>query len=157
MADKKNSRRYIEQLVRYHVSGQIKLAPEHSEKEVLALMNKPPVESLLKFREIFNSVCAEQSQRYFITYYLIAAHPGCTDKHTEHLKDFLSRGLKTTPKQVQIFTPTPSTISTAMYYCETDLKGNPLFCEKSLHGMQQQKDILKGERKPSKLNIEYPD
>jgi uncharacterized radical SAM protein YgiQ len=146
IADTHNAQRYVDQLVRYHVSGQIKLAPEHSEKKVLALMNKPPIQSLVKFKEMFDTACAEQGKRYFMTYYLIAAHPGCTAKHTEHLKDFLSAGLKITPKQVQIFTPTPSTLSTAMYYCETDLKGTPIFCEKNLHGMQKQKDILKGTR-----------
>lgn len=151
MADKENAKHYIEQLVRHHVSGQIKLAPEHSEKEVLALMNKPSTWSLVKFREIFNNACAGQGQRHFMTYYLIAAHPGCTPEHNRHLKDFLSRGLKTTPEQVQIFTPTPSTLSTAMYYCETDLKGNPIFCEKSLRGMQEQKDMLIGDKSHRRL------
>ena len=156
IADKKNGRRYIEQLVRYHVSGQLKLAPEHSEKEVLVLMNKPSIHSLIEFREMFNNACADQGLRYFMTYYLIAAHPGCTPEHNKRLKDFLSRGLKTTPKQVQIFTPTPLTLSTAMYYCETDLKGNPLFCEKSLHGIQQQKNILKGDRIQRSLTSSTP-
>jgi uncharacterized radical SAM protein YgiQ len=144
IADRKNRKRYVEQLVRYHVSGQIKLAPEHSEKELLLLMNKPSIQSLMEFREMFNSACTDQCQSYFMTYYFIAAHPGCTPEHTQRLKDFLSAELKTTPKQVQIFTPTPSTLSTAMYHCETDLKGNSCFCEKSLHGMQRQKDILIG-------------
>ena len=156
MADKENAKRYIEQLVRYHVSGQIKLAPEHSEKEVLALMNKPSTWSLMKFREMFNNACAGQGKRYFMTYYLIAAHPGCTPEHNRRLKDFLSRGLKTTPEQIQIFTPTPSTLSTAMYYCETDLKGNPIFCEKSLSGMQEQKNILTGDTRHRSVTSNTP-
>jgi uncharacterized radical SAM protein YgiQ len=145
VADKEYGKRYVEQLVRYHVSGQIKLAPEHCDKGILALMNKPSVESLMKFKTMFDSACSESGKRYFPTYYLIAAHPGCTLMLMQHLREFMSAELKLIPEQVQIFTPTPSTISTAMYYCETDMAGNKLFCEKSLKGMQQQKDALKRE------------
>lgn len=156
IADKKNGKHYVQQLVRYHVSGQIKLAPEHSEKEVLTLMNKPSIQPLIEFREMFNKACANQCQHYFMTYYLIVAHPGCTPEHNKRLKDFLSGELRTIPKQVQIFTPTPSTLSTAMYYCETDLKGNQLFCEKSLHGMQQQKNALQADSRHRKLTSSTP-
>ncbi|MFA4837280.1 MAG: YgiQ family radical SAM protein [Dehalococcoidia bacterium] len=143
IADKEYSKLYIEQLVKYHVSGQIKLAPEHCDNEILVLMNKPSVKSLLKFKEMFDGACTASGKRYFMTYYLIAAHPGCTVKHMQRLKDFLTAELKITPEQVQIFTPTPSTISTAMYYCEADMAGNSIFCEKNLGGMQKQKSILK--------------
>jgi uncharacterized radical SAM protein YgiQ len=143
IADKENGERYIEQLVEHHVSGQIKLAPEHYDNEVLTLMNKPSIKSLMRFKAMFDNTCESLGQRYFLTYYLMAAHPGCTVRHMQRLRDFLTTGLKLIPKQVQIFTPTPSTISTAMYYCETDMSGNKIFCEKSLKGIQQQKDVLK--------------
>jgi len=143
IADSENCKRYIDELVNNHISGQIKLAPEHYDNEVLALMNKPSVKSLMRFKALFESTCARLGKRYFLTYYLIAAHPGCTMRHMRRLRDFLSSGLKIIPKQVQIFTPTPSTISTAMYYCETDMLGNRIFCEKSRKGIQQQKDVLK--------------
>ncbi|MFA5374263.1 MAG: YgiQ family radical SAM protein [Dehalococcoidia bacterium] len=143
IADKENGKRYFEQLVKHHVSGQIKLAPEHCDNKVLELMNKPPAETLMKFKTMFDSACSESGKQCFLTYYLIAAHPGCTIRHMQLLRDFMSTELKLIPEQVQIFTPTPSTISTAMYYCETDLSGNKIFCEKSLKGMQQQKDVLK--------------
>lgn len=146
MADQANGRRYITQLARYHISGQIKLAPEHSEPAVLKLMNKPPPESLLRFKDAFDSVCTALGEGYFMTYYLMAAHPGCTREHMQRLKSFLSSGLKTTPEQVQIFTPTPATISTTMYYCETDMAGNKIFCEKNLPAMQKQKDLIRGRR-----------
>lgn len=58
--------------------------------------------------------------KQFLTYYLIAAHPGCNEKDMENLKKFASRELNTNPEQVQIFTPTPSTYSTLMYYTEMD-------------------------------------
>jgi len=145
VADRDNGKRYVEQLVQRHISGQIKLAPEHCDKAILALMNKPSTESLMKFKTMFDSACSESDKRYFLTYYLIAAHPGCTLRHMQRLRDFMSAELKLIPEQVQIFTPTPSTISTAMYYCETDMAGNKIFCEKNLKGMQQQKDVLKKE------------
>jgi uncharacterized radical SAM protein YgiQ len=143
IADKENGKRYIEQLVQHHVSGQLKLAPEHYDNEVLLLMNKPSAKSLMKFKAMFDNTCNSLGQRYFLTYYLMAAHPGCTMRHMQRLRVFLSTELKLIPKQVQIFTPTPSTISTAMYYCETDMSSNKVFCEKSLKGIQQQKDVLK--------------
>jgi radical SAM superfamily enzyme YgiQ (UPF0313 family) len=145
VADKEYGKPYLDQLVKQHVSGQIKLAPEHCDNEVLALMNKPSSKSLMKFKTMFDSACSESDKRYFLTYYLIAAHPGCTMRHMQRLRDFVTTGLKLIPKQIQIFTPTPSTISATMYYCETDMAGNKLFCEKSLKGMQQQKDALKRE------------
>ncbi len=144
MADQEQGRRYIAQLARHHVSGQIKLAPEHSESAVLKLMNKPAPESLIKFKDAFDSACAASGKSYYMTYYLMAAHPGCTKEHMQRLKSFLASGLKTTPEQAQIFTPTPATLSTAMYHCETDMAGNKIFCEKNLQAMQKQKELIRG-------------
>ena len=147
VADKEHGKQYVEQLVKHHVSGQIKLAPEHCDSEVLTLMNKPSTASLMKFKALFDENCARLGKRYFLTYYIIAAHPGCTMRHMQLLRKFMSAELKLIPEQVQIFTPTPATISTAMYYCGTDMSGNRLFCEKSLKGMQRQKDALKKDRR----------
>ena len=153
IADTKNGKRYVEQLIRHHISGQIKLAPEHSDPEVLKLMNKPTLKSLIQFKAMFDSACGVSGKRHYMTYYLIAAHPGCTVNHMQHLKEFLSSGLKTSPEQVQIFTPAPSTISTAMYYCETDMAGKLIFCEKYLPDIQKQKDLLTKtvQRRPKRL------
>jgi uncharacterized radical SAM protein YgiQ len=142
VADKEQGRRYVEQLLKHHVSGQIKLAPEHAERDVLALMNKPTTDSLVKFKWMYDRACAELGKRYFMTYYIMAAHPGCTARHMRRLQQFLVAELRNVPEQVQIFTPTPSTLSTAMYYCETDTAGKPLFCEKRLDQKQLQKDIV---------------
>jgi uncharacterized radical SAM protein YgiQ len=143
VADREHGARYVDELVKNHISGQIKLAPEHCDNEVLDLMNKPPVQSLMLFKSMFDSACDASGKQLFLTYYIIAAHPGCTVRHMQRLRDFMSAELKLIPEQVQIFTPTPSTLSTAMYYCETDMSGNSIFCEKSQKGMQQQKDVLK--------------
>ncbi len=143
VADKTSGRDYLKQLVKYHVSGQIKIAPEHYDNEVLALMNKPSIKPLMRFKTLFDEVCREEGKRYFLTYYLIAAHPGCTTAHMFRLKDFLRGGIKALPEQVQIFTPTPSTLSTAMFWCETDPSGRKIFVEKSTYEKQRQKDIIR--------------
>jgi len=110
-------------------------------------MNKPPTKSLVKFKALFDKICEKADRRRYLTYYIIAAHPGCTLEHMQALRKFMSAEMKLIPEQVQIFTPTPSTISTAMYYCETDMDGNRIFCEKSLIGKQRQKDVLKKDRR----------
>ena len=143
MADGKVAEFYIKQLVNHHISGQIKLAPEHSEPDILALMNKPGLNSLLQFKSLFDGQCKQSDHHYFMTYYLIAAHPGCTLNHMRRLQEFLYSQLKSYPEQIQIFTPSPTTISTCMFYCESDMAGNQLFCEKNKTGMQKQKNILK--------------
>jgi radical SAM superfamily enzyme YgiQ (UPF0313 family) len=142
IADKKDGKRYLEQLVDHHVSGQIKLAPEHCEDDVLTLMNKPSVKTLMRFKELFESLCRAKEKTFFMTYYLMAAHPGCTFDHMRHLRNFLKGALKLLPEQVQIFTPTPSTLSTAMYHCGSDPAGNKIFCEKDTAAKERQKNTL---------------
>ena len=79
----------------------------------------------------------------FLTYYFIAAHPGCDEKEMKELRDFTSRQLKVHPEQVQIFTPTPSTYASVMYYTEMNpFTMQPIFVEKSLQKKNRQKDIL---------------
>jgi uncharacterized radical SAM protein YgiQ len=143
MADRMQGKPYVEQLVNHHVSGQIKLAPEHCDLEILSLMNKPSIKTLMQFKDLFDRTCRAAKKRHFMTYYLMAAHPGCTLDHMMRLRDFLKGGLKNLPDQVQIFTPTPSTLSAAMYYCETDPAGHDLFCEKDMAAKERQKDILR--------------
>ena len=135
--------RYIEELARHHVSGQLKLAPEHAAAPVLRLMGKPGVDSLLAFKEQFDHANQQAGKRQFLTYYFIAAHPGCTDADMRELRHFATRHLRLIPEQVQVFTPTPSTWSTAMYYTAADpFTGKPLYVAKNLRDKQGQKDIL---------------
>ncbi len=147
-ADKKWGPAYIAQLVGFHVSGQIKLAPEHYDNDVLTLMGKPTIKPLMRFKTAFDEECKKQSKKYFMTYYLMAAHPGCTMSHMLRLKDFLKGGLKIMPEQVQIFTPTPSTKSSLMYYCGTDMAGNYIPCERTTSGKQRQKDEIRNPTAP---------
>ncbi len=115
LADRKQGPAYLEQLVRHHVSGQLKLAPEHSQPNVLARMGKPKVEMLLEFKRQFDRINRRLKKKQFLTYYFIAAHPGCRDGDMQALRQFAIRRLHLLPEQVQIFTPTPTTWSTAMY------------------------------------------
>jgi uncharacterized radical SAM protein YgiQ len=144
VSDKNCGRAYLTQLVKLHISGQIKIAPEHYDNEVLKLMNKPSIKPLMRFKALFDEICKASDKHYFLTYYLIAAHPGCTAEHMFRLKSFLRGGIKAKPEQVQIFTPTPSTMSAAMYWCESDPSGRKIFVEKNPHEKQKQKDLIRG-------------
>lgn len=145
LADQKEGPAYLKELVAHHVSGQMKLAPEHISPSVLKHMGKPGPESLLRFRDLFFSLTREAGKAQFLTYYFIAAHPGCTQTDMKELAAFSEKMLKIHPEQVQIFTPTPSTWSAAMYWTERDpVTGAPLFVEKEEAGKKRQKDVLTG-------------
>lgn len=147
VADKKHGRDYIEQVARYHTSGQLKIAPEHSEAVVLRLMGKPSPRSLQDFKTQFEEISKAAGKKQFLTYYLIAAYPGCSDAEMEKLHQFVSRELKLNPEQVQIFTPTPSTYASVMYHTGLDpFSGNPIFVEKNLKRKEHQKEIITGTR-----------
>jgi uncharacterized radical SAM protein YgiQ len=148
MADRKHGRNYLNQVIRHHVSGQMKIAPEHSEPHVLEKMGKSGRDTLLSFRDLFFDLTKRGGKDLFLTYYIIAAHPGCTDNDMARLRSFALRDLHLLPEQVQIFTPTPSTWSTAMYWTERDpFTGNPCFVEKTRRGRERQKDTLADRRK----------
>ena len=143
LSDRKNGLKYLRDLVRYHISGQMKIAPEHSEKRVLDTMGKPGIDALLRFRELFNSLTKKVGLKQYLTYYMIAAHPGCTRRDMEQLESFCRNNLKVMPRQVQIFTPTPSTYSTLMYCTGIDpFTGEPCFVEKTTAGREKQKKIM---------------
>ena len=78
-ADTADGGEYLKEIVEEHVSGQLKIAPEHTEKQVLDKMGKPGPASLLKLKEKFDTLSAQSCKIQFLTYYIIAAHPGCTD------------------------------------------------------------------------------
>jgi uncharacterized radical SAM protein YgiQ len=142
-ADAHSGAAYIDELAAHHVSGQLKLAPEHSEKTVLAAMGKPDNAALLAFKTRFDATSKRLGLPQFLTYYFIAAHPGCTDNDMQKLKRFASERLKIAPEQVQIFTPTPSTWSTAMYYTGLDpWTRQPIVVTRGLRAKQAQKDWL---------------
>lgn len=159
MDDKQFGQQYLENLVRFHVGGQLKIAPEHTEDSVLKLMGKPSAESLNLFRNAFEKLNKQHKKKQYLTYYLIAAHPGCTEQDMGKLKKYAAKEMKITPEQVQIFTPTPSTYSSLMYYTEKNpFTGEPLFVEKNSSKRSSQKEVItdrerdRAEAKKTKLN-----
>ena len=142
-ADPRTGCEYVSTLAKHHVSGQLKLAPEHVVDHVLAAMGKPSVKSLLRFKELFDAASRRAGKKQFLTYYFIAAHPGCTDRDMQELRRFATQHLQISPEQVQIFTPTPLTAATAMYYTGLDpATGRPVFSARGAGARQRQKDAL---------------
>ncbi|MBN1266709.1 MAG: YgiQ family radical SAM protein [Anaerolineales bacterium] len=143
LKDTKHGGRYLRDVVRWHTSGQMKIAPEHTSANILKLMGKPGPDLLLKFRDLFYDFTSSFRKKQYLTYYLIAAHPGCTENDMKDLKTFTGRNLWVSPEQVQIFTPTPSTYSSLMYYTEKDpFTGKKIFVEKDLSRKKRQKQII---------------
>jgi uncharacterized radical SAM protein YgiQ len=148
LEDERQGRRYLQEVVAHHVSGQMKVAPEHTEDHVLRRMGKPGVQPLLAFKNLFYRSTRAAGKNQFLTYYLIAAHPGCTERDMRRLKRFASRRLKINPEQVQVFTPTPSTYSSLMYYTEMDpWTGKKIFVEKEPAKRERQKAIVVEKRR----------
>jgi uncharacterized radical SAM protein YgiQ len=143
LADKANGGRFISDLAKYHTGGQIKLAPEHIDPAVLRYMGKCSAAFSEKFAAKFMETSRREGKKQFVTYYFMAAHPGCTVNSMEKLKRYIREQLNFTPEQVQIFTPTPSTWSTCMYYTEKDKNGEPLFVPKGKIKNAQKKLILR--------------
>ncbi len=142
-ADPRSGPAYIDALARHHVSGQLKVAPEHSEFNILKWMGKPDISSMMAFKRHFDAASRGAGRKQYLTYYFIAAHPGCTEDDMKRLATYARRELGLKPEQVQIFTPTPSTFSSLMYYTGRDpATGERLFVERSLSGKARQKAIL---------------
>ena len=143
LADTAHGRAYLREIVAEHVSGQLKVAPEHSQDNVLAHMGKPDTASLVRFKQLFDELSQEMGKPQFLTYYLIAAYPGCSEEDMRRLKEFAGQELRISPEQVQIFTPLPSTYSAVMYYTGLDpFTLQPLFVEKDPLRRERQKAIV---------------
>jgi len=141
--DKKNGPAYLEKIVKDNVSGQMKVAPEHTVPHVLKLMGKQNIDLLLKFKNKFDTLSKKSGKKQFLTYYLIAAHPGCSMKDMNDLKKFTTQKLNITPEQIQIFTPSPSTYSTLMYCTGLDpFSVTQIFVEKNPGNKEKQKKIV---------------
>lgn len=113
MQDKDDS--FFRELVRYHVSGQLKVAPEHCANGVLDMMGKPHIEAYRAFQKRFYELTKSMGMEQYLVPYLMSSHPGSTVKDAIALAQFLkAEGIR--PEQVQDFYPTPGTISTCMFY-----------------------------------------
>ena len=134
--------RFFKELVKHHVSGQLKVAPEHCAPNTLKYMGKPPVEVFNKFSKRFYELTKQAGKKQYLVPYLMSSHPGSTLKDAVVLAEYLyNHNMK--PEQVQDFYPTPGTVATCMFYTELDpytLK--PVFVEKSPEGKAMQRALL---------------
>lgn len=113
------NREYIEQLITRHVSGRLKVAPEHTSDRVLALMRKPSFATFEEFKRIFDNVNKRYNLNQQLIPYFISSHPGCTESDMAELA-IKTKQLNFRLEQVQDFTPTPMTMATEMYYAGFD-------------------------------------
>ena len=146
-----SSPEYLRELVSHHVSGLLKIAPEHVSPEVLRLMNKSPV-PLEEFRHLFQKLSGDKKQH--LKYYFMVAHPGTTLKEARELAQYIQKleaqGEKPV-EGVQIFTPTPMTRSTCMYYTGIDPEtGKSVYVPRSFEEKKEQKRLLLSDLKPEK-------
>ncbi len=133
--------------------GQLKIAPEHSESEVLFAMRKPPLQVFESFLASFQKHCQKVGREQYVVPYLMSAYPGCTDEHMQALAAWLqARNWK--PQQVQCFIPTPGTIATAMFYTGQDVHGKDIFVARTDAERLRQHRILMPSvgRRPSHHN-----
>ena len=110
---------FFRELVKYHISGQLRVAPEHCSAAVLDKMGKPHIESYKRFCKMFYDFTGKESKDQYVVPYLMSSHPGSTLSDAVELALFCKRE-NIHPKQVQDFYPTPGTISTSMFYTELD-------------------------------------
>jgi uncharacterized radical SAM protein YgiQ len=137
---------YIRELVGHHVSGLLKIAPEHVSKNVLRLMNKDTGEAFENFRRAFRA--ADPGGRQHLKYYFMVAHPGCGPKEARELRAEVRRLEREGDRPVegvQVFTPTPMTLSTAMYHTGFDPRtGEPVYVPRTFQEIKDQKRMLAG-------------
>ncbi len=140
LADK--NPKFFRKLVNDHVSGHLKVAPEHCCNDVLALMGKPPIEEYDKFKSRFAQLTKEAGKEQYIVPYLISSHPGSTLESAIELALYLKKN-NLNPEQVQDFYPTPGTASTCMFYTGIDpATGKDVYVARDYGEKQMQRALL---------------
>lgn len=134
---------FFKELVQHHVSGQLKVAPEHCSAHVLDCMGKPHIESYKKFSDKYFNFTKSIGKEQYIVPYLMSSHPGCTLSDAIELALFIKQQ-HLRPEQVQDFYPTPGTISTAMFYTELDpYTLNKIYVAKSSEDKAMQRALIR--------------
>lgn len=137
-----NNRAFVKELCEHHVSGQLKVAPEHVAKSVTDIMGKADIQTFLKFKEWFMKANEELGKKQYLVPYFMSSHPGCTLADAIELAEFL-RDQHMNPEQVQDFIPTPGSLSTAMYYSGIHpLTGEPVYTAKRGRDKAMQRALL---------------
>lgn len=137
-----DEREYLDELVSRHVSGRLKVAPEHTAGQVLYEMRKAPFELFRKLKKRFDDIRKKYGLNYELIPYFISSHPGCTNEDMRTLaEEMKSLGIK--PEQVQDFTPTPMTLATTMYYTGFDpYTGKKVYVARSTEEKRRQKEYF---------------
>lgn len=146
MSDKSFGVQYVKTVAENHVSGQLKLAPETGDEGVLKIMKKPSNRFLVEFLKLYKDESRKAGKNQFVSCYFIAAHPGAGETEEKRTREFIEKYLDFIPEQVQIFTPTPSTWATCIYYTGTGKDGKKIFSEKNPSKKEKQKEILTRKR-----------
>jgi uncharacterized radical SAM protein YgiQ len=147
VADKKEGQRFIQALAQHHTGGQIKLAPEHTDDNILRLMGKSGIAPFTSFMEAFATESRKAGKQQFISCYFMAAHPGCDMSAMKRLRAFIKGKLHFRPQQVQIFTPTPSTWSTCMYTTGISPEGESIHIPRTHREKEAQKEEISPPKK----------
>ena len=140
LQDKKTD--FLDELCRYHVSGQLKIAPEHVSPAVLKFMRKVPRDVTVEFIDAYRKKNRELGMKQFLVPYFMSSHPGSTLKEAVDLAEFIrDSGLR--PEQVQDFTPTPGSVSTCMYYTGIDpMTGEDVYVPRDHEERNMQRSLL---------------
>ena len=149
-----HNKAFVKELCQYHVSGQLKVAPEHVVKHVTDLMGKADVHAFLKFKDWFDEANRELGKKQYLVPYFMSSHPGCTLKDAVALAEFL-RDMHMQPEQVQDFIPTPGSLSTAMYYTGLNpLTGEKVYVARRPEEKQMQRALMQY-KNPANYDIVY--
>ena len=137
---------FFAELVKYHVSGQLKVAPEHCVDGVLDYMGKPHIAVYEKFRQKYERLNQKYGKEQYLVPYLMSSHPGCTLDDAIRLAEWLNKSGRQ-PEQVQDFYPTPGTLSTCMYYTGIDPRTmQPVYVPKDPHEKAMQRALMQWKR-----------
>ncbi len=152
LADK--NREFLDELVEHHVSGQLKVAPEHASNKVLDYMGKPHIEVYEEFEKRFYASTKKCGKEQYLVPYLMSSHPGCTLDEAVELALFLKKH-NIRPEQVQDYYPTPGTISTAMFYTGLDpYTMEPVFVPRTKEDKAMQRALLQYFKPENKRLVE---
>ena len=147
---------YGEELIKHHVSGRLKVAPEHTSSSVLKLMRKPSWEQYERFYHFFEKVNDEAGLRQQLIPYFISSHPGCTNKDMQQLAE-RCRQMHYRPEQVQDFTPTPMTLATTMFYTGVNpYTMEPVYVAKTKEEKQKQNSYFFWWKAPEESKRKFP-
>ncbi len=140
--DKETAEKYLWQVIKYHTSGRLKVAPEHTEDEVLKQMRKPSFDLFRQLNDNFIKICRKENLNYQLIPYFISSHPGCGLKQMQELSKKM-QGLHFHLEQVQDFTPTPMTLSSVMFYTGINpYTQEKIFVEHNQENKKKQKNLF---------------